>query len=243
MLARIRAWLVSGICLGALVSPAVAALQPENSDAEETILLYRPISYYKGGADSFTGKEVADIPAERVLSRLLAQLEQPVVVRYLPLKRAISQYGASRDDCIVAPRNGEGEPDVVSDVFYASPFWIYVLNDSPVQSHDNISTFGTIDGADMMTGKVLFGATERTFAPNFQSLIAMLLSGRVEAIPLGELALSNEPDLAPKVRRLSDEPYVTIDMRIRCKRTARNELFVSMVNGAIHAREGTAADE
>lgn len=243
MLARIRAWLVSGICLGALVSPAVAALQPENSDVEETILLYRPISYYKGSSDSFTGKEAADIPAERVLFNLLSQIEQPVVVRYLPLKRAVSQYGASRDDCVVAPRNGEGEPDVVSDVFYASPFWIYVLADSSVQKHEDIRTFGTIDGADMMTGKVIFGATERTFAPNFQSLIAMLLSGRVEAIPLGELALLNEPDLGPKIRRLSEEPYVTIDMRIRCKRTARNELFVSMVNGVLRAREALKAPE
>jgi hypothetical protein len=198
-------------------------------------VLYRPISYYSNASDGFSGRTTAASAVEQALLAVLAHVPEPVELRYMPLKRAISLYIVSADACVVAPRNGQEEPDLVSDVFYANPFWVYVRADSAFQSYKDLKTFGSIDGADMIAGQVVFGHLERTFAPNFQSLIAMLLSGRVDAIPLGELALDNEGDLMPRMRRMTEEPFLTLDMRIRCKPSGENEAFIGAVNKAIAA--------
>ncbi len=244
MAALFRAWRGVAFSLGFMALTAAAGAADEGSAEEaaaDSILLYRPISYYKTSGDGFSADSVAEITTERALFAILDRVPQPVSLRYVPLKRAISLYGASVDDCVIAPKVGERELDIVSDVFYRNPFWIYVLKDSPVQSYNDLRSFGTVDGADMLTGRVIFGGLERTFAPNFQSLIAMLLSRRVDAIPLGELAIENEPTLVGRMRRLSEEPYVTIDMRFRCKKSERNEAFIAAVNAAIRDGAGAAA--
>ncbi|WP_262689825.1 hypothetical protein [Kordiimonas aestuarii] len=215
--------------------PAVLAFQGRSEDApeKEAITLYRPIGYYRNDNRSFSGEQAGTTPAEQTMFSLLDRVDMPVQVRYVPLKRALSLYGSSQNACIIAPSNGEGEPDIVSDVFYSSPFWVYVLKSSGITSYHELTSYGTIDGADVITGRVLFGALERTYAPNFQSLIAMLRSGRVQAIPLGELALANEPGLEEDLVRLDDEPFVTVDMRVRCKRTVSGRALVDMVNAVL----------
>lgn len=205
-------------------------------------VLYRPISYYSNSSNGLSGKLAEDSAVERALFSVVDRLPEPVELRYMPLKRAISLYMASSDACVVAPRYSE-DPDLASEVFYANPFWIYVRADSDFKSYEDLRSFGSIDGADLIAGRVVFGQLERIFAPNFQSLIAMLLSGRVDAIPLGELALDNEGELMPRMRRLSEKPFLNLEMRIRCKPTPENRAFLAAVNDAIAAtRAESAAD-
>jgi hypothetical protein len=231
-------WLKRALFVFLVTAPSPVGAQAGEtgqSSADDTIVLYRPISYYQNNINSFNGDAVRDIPAEQALQRVLARLHEKVEVRYVPLKRAMSLFRASEGDCLVAPYNGKDLPDIVSDVFYVSPFWLFVLNDSPVRHYRELKTVGMIDGADRLVGQVLFGDKDRTLAPTFQSLIAMLLSGRVEAIPLGELALANEPTLQHKIRRLTGEPDIRLDMRIRCKHTPRNEWLISAADITIAA--------
>ncbi|WP_417451938.1 hypothetical protein [Kordiimonas sp.] len=204
-----------------------------HGDTAAAITLYRPISYYTSGGGSFSGALAENTGAERALTALLARLGAQVNVRYVPLRRAFGRYASSTDACIVVPSKGDGERDIASEIYYRNPFWIYVLKSSGITSFQQLESYGMIDGADAITGRVLFPGLERTYAPNFQSLIAMLRSGRVQAIPLGELAILNEPDIDDDLMRLDENPYLYLDMRLRCKRSPRTQALIDEVNAVL----------
>ena len=82
-------------------------------------------------------------------------------------------------------------------------------------------------------GSVLFADKERVYAPNFESLIGMLASGRVDAIPGGEMVQANEGKLPAGMKKLGDEPILVLENRFRCKHAIHTDAFIAAVNAAL----------
>ncbi len=222
-----------GMCCALVVLwfSASVAYAEEVADHDQ-ITLYRAVSYYSDEA-SFDSVELKNSPSEQIFAKLMQDAGRSVKIRYLPLKRAISLYQADPVGCVIAPLPVNTEVQQSSDIYYMNPFWIYVMKDRDFKSIDDLRSFGNIDGADDFIGRTILGGLERINAPSFQVLMAMLRSRRVDAIPLGELAQLNEPEVGKTIVPLSEEPFLKIPHRLRCKRTPKTMLMLEAFNRAI----------
>ncbi|WP_417464559.1 hypothetical protein [Kordiimonas sp.] len=201
----------------------------EETSESDQLTLYRAVSYYSDEA-SFDSDELKNSLSEKVFAKLMQDAGWSMKIRYLPLKRAISLYQADPEGCVVAPLPVNTDLQQSSDIYYMNPFWIYVLKDRGFKTIADLRSFGSIDGSDDFIGHTILGDLERMNAPSFQVLMAMLRSRRVDAIPLGELAQMHEPEVGKTIVRLSEEPFLLIPHRLRCKRTPKTALMLEAVN-------------
>lgn len=240
LLAALVAWLVTfAVLVKSVTADDLLAedAQTEGATADEVqaddrIVLYRAVSYYSDEA-SFDSAALRNSPSEQIFAKLMQDAGWSLKIRYLPLKRAVSLYQADPSGCAITPLPVSTEREQSSEIFYMNPFWIYVLKDRGFTSVDELRSFGNIDGADSFIGRTMFADLERINAPSFQVLIAMLRSRRVDAIPLGELARANEPEVGETIVPLTDEPFLRIPHHLRCKRTLRTMQMLEAVNRAI----------
>ena len=208
---------------------------PSEETVQDPVRLYQPDANFSA-SKSFAEAGTAGTSPLQALDRVLSRLATPLDIRQMPIKRALILYKVDPDGCILVPlMPDEGNPadEISSDIIVQTHFWLFVMAERGFKSRGDLRSFATIDGAELFTKHVTLAHLDRQMAPNFRALISMLVSGRVDAIPMSEIALE-QPDLLPDgIIRLEPEPYLVLNNGLRCKRSARTEALITELNAII----------
>ncbi|WP_068303811.1 hypothetical protein [Kordiimonas lacus] len=205
-----------------LVAALLLFVSAPQVSAADDITIYWPSPYFNRPDDS-----------TRLAVKLIRQRFDALSVGYylesLPVRRAVTQYRSDPTGCSVGVTGRAQEGEVASAPMMLFKFWYYVLQGSPLTAPGDVQSAVTISGAELFSSFQDDDRVNWTLAPNYDSVVGMLRSKRVEAATLLEATL---PDIegAEAFRKLEGSPAFAIHMSMVCKDTPRNRDFIEKVD-------------
>lgn len=192
--------------------------QPVEHVASGTIRIYAPMA---GNEDQGRSRN----PSFAAISDFADALPMDVRLEWVPVRRAFQQFTQGENSCIYDMQNRgrlDAEGHLLSQPLSVSRFWLYGrIGASEAEKDRRVAgrRVGTITGAELFFDPTSYGDTDWVFASSYEALIAMLESGRVDAVTLGPGITQGVIQLPKDFVRLNADPFLTIHGILRCKDT------------------------
>ncbi|MCJ9428666.1 hypothetical protein [Kordiimonas marina] len=198
----------------ALLASSLAPIQDGRGhvSSPESLTIYWPIAYSSGTQ----GKKTAE--ALR-FERLLGSLSLNHRIHVTPIRRAYHLYVDDPNSCVIF----RGKPilggELTSRVFAIGDYWLYVRKGAGFKRWADLKSAGTLEGAERYTDPEKTLPVTWRYAPSYEALIAMVESGRVDAVTLGPPVENGLVKMPDNLVRLGDKPFVHLELRLHCHHT------------------------
>jgi len=166
------------------------------------------------------------------LDRILAIIkdhDKTILVEELPLRRARARYDALDRGCVVGVLMPDQPDQLQSRRLISNAFWLFASAGSPVSSLADVKRVGTVIGAELYLAPDTETGYDWSYTTNFENMIAMLRSGRVDAITLSPRYFQSVKNVSFPLRQLGVDPFINVEMGLRCKKGVRAAALIDHV--------------
>lgn len=165
---------------------------------------------------------------DRILG-LIRDHDKTVLFEELPLRRARARYDALDRGCVVGVLMPDQPDQLQSKRLISNAFWLFASAGSRVNSLADVRRVGTVIGAELYLAPNTQTGYDWSYTTNFENMIAMLRSGRVDAITLTPRYFQSVRNVDFPLRQLSVDPFINVEMGLRCKPGARAAALIDHV--------------
>lgn len=203
---------------------AKAPTDPSAMTRPPATTIYVPSASFQPGTRP--NKVVAD------LEDLLKRLSLPARLEMMPVRRAVQQYRNHGTNCLLAVPGPIAGDEIASRPLYVSRFYLYVRTDAGLDDVGDLKAVGTIVGADTFVDLSVIPHVSWRFAPSYDALVSMVVSGRVDAVTLGPRISEGHVSLPGGIGRLQDKPFFELLTTVRCKNSGPARALVAAIEEA-----------